>query len=57
MNKQIILLSAGICGTIGGYLPVLLGDSNLLDGWSILGGFVGGILGIWLGTVISKKVG
>jgi len=57
MNKQIILLSAGVCGAIGGYVPVLFGDSNLLDGWSILGGFVGGILGIWLGVVISKKVG
>jgi hypothetical protein len=55
MNKRVILLSATIFGIVGGYVPVLFGDSNLLDGWSILGGLVGGIFGIWLGAVVSKR--
>ena len=46
---------ATIGGIAGGYIPVLFGDTELLDGWSILGGFVGGMVGIWLGVVISKR--
>lgn len=46
-----------IGGAIGGYIPVLLGDVELLDGWSILGSTIGGIVGIWLGVVISKRYG
>lgn len=57
MNKRIILISATVFGLIGGYLPVVFGDTELLDGWSILGGFVGGIIGIWLGVVLSKRIG
>jgi hypothetical protein len=29
----------------------------MMDGWSILGGFVGGIVGIWLGVVAIKRFG
>ena len=57
MNKKVILLFATVFGIVGGYLPVLFGDSNPFDGWSILGGFVGGIFGIWLGVVVSKRLG
>lgn len=56
MNKRTILLSATVFGALGGYLPVLFGDNNMLDGWSILGGLVGGIAGIWLGVVLSKRL-
>jgi hypothetical protein len=55
--KQIILLSATIFGIAGAYVPILFGDNDLLSGWSILGGFVGGLFGIWLGVVISKRYG
>lgn len=41
----------------GSYVPSLLGDHDLLGGWSILGGFIGGIAGIWLGAVLSKRWG
>lgn len=37
----IISLASGI----GSYIPILFGQS-MLDIWSILGGFVGGIVGI-----------
>jgi len=32
---------------IGGYIPVLFG-ADALGGWSILGGLVGGIIGVWI---------
>lgn len=57
MNKRIILLFAVIFGAVGSYVPVLFGDTNFLDGWSILGGFVGGMIGIWLGVIASKRLG
>lgn len=57
MNKGIILLMAGIGGVVGGYLPVLFGDNSLLDGWTILTSTVGGLVGIWVGVVISKRYG
>ena len=57
MNKKVILLFATVGGIVGGYVPVLFGDNEFLDGWSILMGIVGGIFGIWLGVVVSKRLG
>lgn len=57
MNKRIILFFATVFSILGGYLPVLFGDNELLDGWSILGGVVGGFAGIWLGVYVSKRWG
>ncbi len=57
MNKKIVLLSATVFSIVGGYLPVLFGDNNPLDGWSILGGLVGGLFGIWISVYISKRWG
>lgn len=48
---------ATLGGIVGGYAPVLFGDSSLLDGWSILGGLIGGLLGIWLGVKLAKRYG
>ena len=53
MSKGIIGLMAGVGGTVGGYLPVLFGASGF-GGWSILGAFVGGIAGIWVGYKMSQ---
>ena len=36
---------------------MLFGDTELLDGWSILGGLLGGFFGIWLGVYVSKRWG
>ena len=55
MSKGFLLLMATIGGFVGSYVPVLLGDTNFLDGWSILGGVVGGLLGIWLGVKLYKR--
>jgi hypothetical protein len=57
MNKRIILIFATVFSILGGYIPVLFGNNDLLSGWSILMGIVGGIFGIWLGVVVSKRVG
>jgi uncharacterized membrane protein YfcA len=57
MNKKVILFFATVFSIAGGYAPVLFGDNELLDGWSILGGLVGGFLGIWLGVIVSKRLG
>ncbi len=57
MNKRVILLFATVGGILGGYAPVLFGDSNFLDGWSITASLVGGFIGIWLGVMASKRWG
>jgi hypothetical protein len=57
MSKRIILLFATVFSIVGGYVPVLFGDNELLDGWSVLGGLVGGIVGIWLGVYAAKRWG
>lgn len=57
MNKKTITLCAAIGGAIGSYLPALFGDTTFFDGWSILGGLIGGLAGIWLGVVISRYWG
>ena len=55
--KQIVLLFATVFSFIGAYVPVLFGDSDMFSGWSILGGFIGGIFGIWIGVIVSKRWG
>lgn len=56
MNKGLIILFATIFSLIGSYIPVLLGDS-FIGLWSILGGMVGGLFGIWLAVQVSKRYG
>ena len=57
MNKGFVTLMAGLFGTVGSYIPVLLGDHELLSGWSILGGVIGGLFGIWVAVKLSKRFG
>lgn len=53
MNKGVLILLAGVFGTIGAYIPILFGwDPTGLGGPSIFGSLVGGLFGIWLGTKI-----
>ncbi|MDB5161364.1 MAG: hypothetical protein JWO96_744 [Candidatus Saccharibacteria bacterium] len=46
MSKGLIYLFITVGGIIGSYIPVLFGASGL-SFWSILGGTVGGIAGIF----------
>jgi len=57
MNKTIILTCATIFGIAGGYVPFLWGDTDLFSGWSILMGMIGGLFGIWVGTLINRRIG
>ena len=57
MNKRTILLFASVFGFVGAYVPVLFGDTDMLSGWSFLGGLVGGLFGIWLSVAVSKRWG
>lgn len=42
--------------TLGGLLSWMVGDHDLMSGWAILGGLVGGALGIWAGAKVSKRL-
>jgi len=57
MNKTVLLFFASVFGLLGGYAPFLFGDKDLLSGWSILMGLIGGLFGIWLGVWVSKRLG
>lgn len=57
MNKSVLVIMATVGGIVGGYIPALFGDNSLLDGWSILTSTIGGLAGIWLGVVLSKRYG
>lgn len=57
MNKGLITFMAGIGGAVGSYVPIVLGDAALLDGWSILGGVIGGLVGIWAGVKLAQRLG
>lgn len=57
MSKALILTSATIFGIGAGYIPFLWGDTDLFGGWSIVLGIIGGMFGIWVGILISRRVG
>lgn len=54
-TKTIISLAGGIGMTIGSVVPALW-HGSMLGGWSILLGFVGGIVGIWLGVKFANAI-
>ena len=41
-----------VFGAIGGYLPQLFGDHNLLSIWAIIGSGIGAIVGVF----VAKKI-
>lgn len=57
MNKTVIMVCLVIFELIGSYLPVVIFKVGMLSGWSILGGVIGGFVGIWVGAMISKRLG
>ena len=50
-RKKLIMLGMVVGSIAGGYLPALFGIEGLMV--SLLGGFVGGIMGIWIGYKFS----
>lgn len=55
--KVYIFIFTTIGGIAGAYVPMLWGDADLFSVASILLGMVGGLVGIWLGIVVAKRVG
>jgi phage tail tape-measure protein len=50
-RKKLIMLGMVVGSIAGGYLPAVLGFDGLMI--SLLGSFIGGILGIWIGYKFS----
>lgn len=53
---MIVMISMGIGVAIGAMLPFLWGAGDILSGMPILSGFIGGIIGIWLGAKVVKRI-
>jgi len=54
MNKRVVTFFAGVGLFVGAYVPIVFGwDPSGLNGISILGGLVGGLIGVWVGTKIK----
>ena len=51
-----MMTGMGAGSTLGAVMPMLFGDVSLFDGWSVLGTFTGGIIGIWLGYKVGKAL-
>lgn len=47
-SKFVMWTCVTVGGALGSYLPVWLFNADPFGGWSILGGMIGGLCGIWL---------
>ncbi|HWT40646.1 MAG TPA: hypothetical protein VN081_05280 [Dongiaceae bacterium] len=56
MYKLLITFGAGIGGIAGAYVPYLWGDTSFFGGMSILFSTIGGLVGIWLGYKLAKRL-
>jgi uncharacterized membrane protein YeaQ/YmgE (transglycosylase-associated protein family) len=50
-RKKLIMLGMIVGSIVGGYLPALFGLDEFM--FSLLGSFIGGIIGIWIGYKFS----
>ncbi len=57
MNKNVILFFAVVFELAGNLTPMLFGNNDLFSVWGILGGVVGGLFGVWVGVMVSKRIG
>lgn len=55
MNKNVIMFFTIIFSLAGSYVPMLLGETDIFSMWAIFGGFIGGIIGIWIGVLVCKR--
>ncbi len=55
MNKSVIMFFAVAGELAGSFAPMLFGNNDIFGVWGILGGLIGGITGIWVGVVVSKR--
>jgi uncharacterized membrane protein YeaQ/YmgE (transglycosylase-associated protein family) len=57
MYKVLISIGAFVGGIAGAYVPALWGDTDIFSGWSILFSVIGGIVGIWVGYLVARRIG
>jgi hypothetical protein len=57
MEKLTIYIGLTIGGIVGAYLPVVLFHVSGLSLVSLVGGFVGAIVGAWLGWKLTLWIG
>lgn len=55
MNKSLLKLLAIVGMTIGAIIPTLFLHDGDFGFGSIVGGFIGGIIGIWLAVKLGKR--
>lgn len=56
MAKTVIYIGLTVGGVVGAYLPVVLFDSGELSGASLIGGFVGAVVGAWAGWKLTQWI-
>lgn len=56
MNKSLLKLLAIVGMTIGAMVPTIVFHDGDFGLGSIVGGFVGGVIGIWLAVKLSKRL-
>lgn len=56
MYKLLVTIGAVVGGIAGAYLPFLWGDTDIFSVASILFSVIGGLIGIWLGYLLAKRV-
>jgi len=56
MYKLLIGIGAFAGGIAGAYVPSLWGDTDIFSGWSILFSVIGGLVGIWVGYLIARRI-
>lgn len=56
MYKLLVTIGAAAGGIAGAYVPYLWGDTDLFSGMSILFSVIGGLVGIWAGYKLAKRL-
>ena len=56
MNKRTIMVGAIGGMVVGSVVPWLWGDYNSFGLSSVAGGFLGGLVGIWVAVWLSKRL-
>ncbi|MEZ5126089.1 MAG: hypothetical protein R2826_07570 [Thermoleophilia bacterium] len=57
MEKITIYIGLLVGSFVGGYVPVLLLDVGALSLVSLVSGFVGAVVGVWLGWKLTQWIG
>ncbi len=56
MAKTVVYVALTVGSIVGAYVPVVLFGAGELSGASLIGGFVGAIVGLWLGWKLTQWI-